>query len=259
VERQSIEESLRRALEREEFFLEYQPKVSLASGTITGVEALLRWRHPVRGLVPPGQFIPVAEECGLILSIGAWVMREACAQAKAWRDAGLPPVLMAVNVSAGEFQEPGFLGRLFDILDETGLPAEALELELTESVLMKRVEPAVAILGALQERGVTLSIDDFGTGYSSLSYLRRFPIDVLKIDQSFIRQISRGGHDTAIVTAVIGLAKSLNLGVVAEGVETLAELSFLRAQNCDEVQGYYFSRPVAAEVFAELLRNGLAA
>jgi EAL domain-containing protein (putative c-di-GMP-specific phosphodiesterase class I) len=257
VERQSIEESLRRAVERQEFILHYQPKINVATGAITGVEALLRWQHPVRGLVPPAQFIPVAEDCGLILSIGDWVLREACAQAKTWADAGLPPVKIAVNVSGVEFQDISFSNRLFKILEESGLPAGALEVELTESVLMKRSEHAIAVLGALHEHGVTLAIDDFGTGYSSLSYLRRFPIDVLKIDQSFIRQISRGGDESVIVTAVIGLAKNLKLSVVAEGVETLEELEFLRAQGCDEVQGYYFSRPVPAASFEALLSSGI--
>jgi diguanylate cyclase (GGDEF)-like protein/PAS domain S-box-containing protein len=258
VERQSIEEGLRRAVERGEFVLHYQPKVNLGSGAITGMEALLRWQHPVRGLVSPAQFIPVAEDCGLILSIGAWVLQEACAQAKTWLDAGLPAAKMAVNVSGIEFQDLGFAKRIFRILEESGLPPTALEVELTESVLMKSSEHAVAILGALHARGVTLAIDDFGTGYSSLSYLRRFPIDVLKIDQSFIRQISRDVDDTAIVTAVIGLAKNLKLSVVAEGVETLEELDFLRAQRCDEVQGYYFSQPVPASVFEQLLQFGIA-
>jgi len=257
VERQSIEEGLRRAVERGEFVLHYQPKVNLASGAISGMEALLRWQHPVRGLLAPAQFIPVAEDCGLILSIGAWVLREACAQAKTWLDAGLPAAKMAVNVSGIEFQDGGFANRIFKILEESGLPSGALEVELTESVLMKSSEHAVAILGALHARGVTLAIDDFGTGYSSLSYLRRFPIDVLKIDQSFIRQISREGDDSAIVTAVIGLAKTLKLSVVAEGVETVEELDFLRAQRCDEVQGYYFSQPVPAPVFEQLLRSGI--
>jgi diguanylate cyclase (GGDEF)-like protein/PAS domain S-box-containing protein len=257
VERQSIEEGLRRAVERGEFVLHYQPKVNLASGAISGMEALLRWQHPVRGLIAPAQFIPVAEDCGLILSIGAWVLREACAQAKTWLDAGLPAAKMAVNVSGIEFQDSGFANRIFRILEESGLPSAALEVELTESVLMKSSEHAVEILGALHERGVTLAIDDFGTGYSSLSYLRRFPIDVLKIDQSFIRQISRDGDDSAIVTAVIGLAKNLKLSVVAEGVETVEELDFLRAQRCDEVQGYYFSQPVPAPVFEQLLRSGI--
>jgi diguanylate cyclase (GGDEF)-like protein/PAS domain S-box-containing protein len=257
VERQSIEESLRRALERREFALHYQPKVDLSTGKISGAEALIRWTHPARGLITPAHFIPVAEDSGLILGIGAWVLREACTEAQAWADAGLPPARMAVNVSAMEFQDENFLPRLFEILAETRLDPSRLELELTETVLMKDAETAISTLAALRDRGVKVAIDDFGTGFSSLSYLRRFPIDVLKIDQSFVSQISNGGGDTAIVAAVIGMARSLKLRVVAEGVETLEELQFLRAQHCDEVQGYYFSRPVLPEAFGELLRAGI--
>ena len=190
VERQSIEESLRRALERQEFALHYQPKINLRTGAITGAEALLRWTHPTRGPVSPAQFIPVAEDCGLILPIGNWVLREACKQARAWVDAGLPATTMAVNVSAMEFRDENFLEGLFAILSETGLDPRSLELELTESVLMKHAESTASILQALRERGVQVAVDDFGTGYSSLSYLRKFPIDALKIDQSFVRQIT---------------------------------------------------------------------
>ncbi len=258
VERQSIEESLRRALERREFALHYQPMIDLTTGAITGAEALIRWTHPVRGLVPPAQFIPVAEDCGLILPIGAWVLREACEQARAWVDAGLPELTMAVNVSAIEFRDENFLAGLFAILSETGLDPSSLELELTESVLMKHVEATATILQTLRQRGVQVAVDDFGTGYSSLSYLRKFPLDALKIDQSFVRQISTAGEDTAIVTAVIGMAQSLKLRVVAEGVETAEELAFLQALNCDEAQGYYFSRPVLPQQFAKLLEAGVS-
>jgi diguanylate cyclase (GGDEF)-like protein/PAS domain S-box-containing protein len=257
VERQSIEESLRSALERQEFTLHYQPKIDLRTGAITGAEALIRWTHPTRGSVLPAQFIPVAEDCGLILPIGAWVLRKACEQARAWVDAGLPVTTMAVNVSAMEFRNENFLEGLFAILSETGLPARCLELELTESVLMKRTASTASILHTLRERGVKVAIDDFGTGYSSLSYLRKFPVDALKIDQSFIRQISTAGDDTTIVTAVIGMARGLKLRVVAEGVETLEELEFLRAHRCDEAQGHYFSRPVLPRQFARLLRTGI--
>jgi diguanylate cyclase (GGDEF)-like protein/PAS domain S-box-containing protein len=257
VERQSVEESLRRALERREFTLHYQPKINLKTGAITGAEALLRWTHPTRGLVPPAQFIPVAEDCGLILPIGAWVLREACTQAKAWADAGLPRMTMAVNVSAMEFRNRNFLSSLLAILEETGLDPSLLELELTESALMKHAESAASILGALRKIGVKVAIDDFGTGYSSLSYLRKFPLDALKIDQSFVRELSSAGHDPIIVTAVIGMARSLELRVVAEGVETLEELAFLRTHECDEAQGYYYSRPVTPQQFAGLLGNGI--
>jgi diguanylate cyclase (GGDEF)-like protein/PAS domain S-box-containing protein len=257
VERQSIEESLRSALERQEFALHYQPKIDLRTGAITGAEALIRWTHPTRGSLLPSEFIPVAEDCGLILPIGAWVLRKACEQARAWVDAGLPATTMAVNVSAMEFRNENFLEGLFAILSETGLPARSLELELTESVLMKRTASTASILHTLRERGVKVAIDDFGTGYSSLSYLRKFPVDALKIDQSFIRQIG-AGDDTTIVTAVIGMARSLKLRVVAEGVETLEELEFLRAHRCDEAQGHYFSRPLPPRQFARLLRTGIS-
>jgi diguanylate cyclase (GGDEF)-like protein len=257
VERQFIEEGLQRALERREFVLHYQPKVNLTTGAITGAEALLRWTHPTRGPVSPVDFIPVAEDCGLILPIGAWVVREACAQARAWMDAGLPVTSMAVNVSAMEFRNKNFLNGLFAILAETGLDPRSLELELTESVLMKHAASAATILQTLRKRGIQAAVDDFGTGYSSLSYLQKFPVDAVKIDQSFVRQISTTGDDTTIVKAVIGMARNLKLRVIAEGVETLEELAFLRAYRCDEAQGYYFSRPVLPQQFAIMLRNGI--
>jgi diguanylate cyclase (GGDEF)-like protein/PAS domain S-box-containing protein len=258
VERQSIEESLRRALERQEFTLHYQPKINIKTGAITGAEALIRWIHPSRGSISPAQFIPIAEDCGLILPIGRWVLRRATEQAQAWVDAGLRPTTMAVNVSAMEFQDDDFVRSLFAILDESGLNPRALELELTESVLMKRVASTAFILQTLRKRGVRVAIDDFGTGYSSLSYLRKFPIDTLKIDQSFVRQITSTDGDAAIVTAVIGMARSLKLRVVAEGVETFEELEFLLGHHCEEAQGYYFSRPVPAEQFAKLLHTGIS-
>jgi EAL domain-containing protein (putative c-di-GMP-specific phosphodiesterase class I) len=208
-------------------------------------------------MIPPLQFIPVAEDCGLIVPIGAWVFREACTQARAWTDAGLPAMTMAVNVSAMEFRNEKFLENLFAILGETGLDPRFLELELTESLLMKHAEAAISTLQSLREVGIQVAMDDFGAGYSSLSYLRKFPLDALKIDQSFVRQISAAGEDTAIVTAVIGMAQSLKLRVIAEGVETREELEFLRARDCDEAQGYYFSRPVPAEEFEKLLRTGM--
>jgi EAL domain-containing protein (putative c-di-GMP-specific phosphodiesterase class I) len=257
VERQFLEEGLRRALEQQELTLHYQPKVNLITGAIAGAEALLRWTHPTRGPIAPALFIPVAEECGLILPIGRWVLREACMQARSWIGMGLPVVSMAVNVSAMEFRNKNFLDGLFAILLETGFDPGLLQLELTESVLMKSAELTASILQNLRKRGVQVAIDDFGTGYSSLSYLRKFPVDALKIDQSFVRQISAAGDDTTIVKAVIGMARSLRLRVIAEGVETLEEVAFLRAYRCEEAQGYYFSRPVPAEQFAMLLRNGI--
>jgi diguanylate cyclase (GGDEF)-like protein/PAS domain S-box-containing protein len=259
VKRQSIEESLRRALERQEFALNYQPKVNLRTGEITGAEALIRWTHPIRGPVSPEQFISVAEDCGLILPIGNWVLREACKQARTWVDAGLPPVTMAVNVSAMEFRGDNFLENVFAILKETRLDPRSLELELTESVLMKRAESTESIFKTLRATGVRLAVDDFGTGYSSLSYLRKFPVDALKIDQSFVRQITTAPDDTTIVTAIISMGRSLNLRVIAEGVETLEQLAFLKAHQCDEAQGYYFSRPVDAKQFAKLLQTGISA
>jgi diguanylate cyclase (GGDEF)-like protein/PAS domain S-box-containing protein len=259
VERQSIEESLRRALERQEFALHYQPKINLKTGEISGAEALIRWTHPTRGPVPPGQFIPVAEDCGLILPIGNWVLREACKQARDWVNAGLPLGTMAVNISAMEFRDENFFEGVMAILQNTGFDPRSLELELTESVLMKRAESTESILRKLRARGVQLAVDDFGTGYSSLSYLRKFPIDALKIDQSFVRQITTAPDETTIVTAMISMGRSLKLRVIAEGVETLKELEFLQAHQCDEAQGYYFSRPVLPEQFAKLLETGISA
>jgi diguanylate cyclase (GGDEF)-like protein/PAS domain S-box-containing protein len=258
VERQSIEESLRRALERKEFALHYQPKINLTTGEITGAEALIRWTHPTRGPVSPAQFIPVAEDCGLILPIGKWVLREACMQARAWLDAGLHPATMAVNISAMEFRDENFLKSVFTILKDTGLDPKSLELELTETVLMKRAESAASVFQTLRTSGVRVAVDDFGTGYSSLSYLRKFPIDALKIDQSFVRQITTAPDDTTIVTAVISMGRSLKLRVIAEGVETQEELAFLQAHQCDEAQGYYFSRPVLPQQFAQLLETGIS-
>jgi diguanylate cyclase (GGDEF)-like protein/PAS domain S-box-containing protein len=255
VERQSIEENLRRALERHEFALHYQPKIDLKTGVITGAEALIRWTHPVRGSVSPAQFIPVAEDCGLILPIGAWVMRQACTQARTWMDAGLPATTMAVNVSAMQFRNENFLEGLFAILDETGMSPELLELEVTESVLMKRAQFTASVLQTLRERGVRVAVDDFGTGYSSLSYLRKFPLDALKIDQSFIRQITTTPDETTIVSAIISMGQSLKLRVIAEGVETPQELAFLKLHQCDEAQGYFLSRPVPHEQFAKLLET----
>jgi diguanylate cyclase (GGDEF)-like protein/PAS domain S-box-containing protein len=256
VARQSIEEDLGRALERKEFAVHYQPKIDLVTGTITGAEALLRWT-PKRGPVSPAEFIPVAEDCGLILPIGRWVLREACRQARVWADAGLPVVTMAVNISAVQFRNENFLDEVFAILKDTGLDPGFLELELTESVLMKHTDSTESVLRTLRAKGVQVAVDDFGTGYSSLSYLRKFPIDALKIDQSFVRQITTVPDETIIVKAVISMGRSLKLRVVAEGVETQDQLAFLQAHQCDEAQGYYFSRPVVPEQFAQLLETGI--
>jgi diguanylate cyclase (GGDEF)-like protein/PAS domain S-box-containing protein len=259
VERQVIEEGLRRALERDEFTLQYQPKINFRTGSITGAEALIRWTHPIRGAIAPAQFIPIAEDCGLILPIGKWVLQKACEQARAWLDLGLPLTTMAVNVSAMEFRDQNFLEGLFMILEKSGLDPRSLELELTESVLMKHAESAAAVLQSVRRKGIKVALDDFGTGYSSLSYLRNFPIDALKIDQSFVAQITAARDDASIVVAVISMARSLKLRVIAEGVETLEQLAFLQAHECDEAQGYYFSRAVLPQQFAELLRSGIRA
>jgi diguanylate cyclase (GGDEF)-like protein/PAS domain S-box-containing protein len=258
VERQSLEGGLRHAIEREEFLLHYQPKVNLETGEITGIEALIRWQQMDRGLIPPSRFVPVAEDCGLILPIGRWVMREACKQARAWQKAGLPALPIAVNVSAMEFRKKGFVSGVREILAETGLEARYLELELTEGVLMEDAESTAAVLQELKRMGVHLAVDDFGTGYSSLSYLRQFPIDVLKIDQSFVDQITSDPEASPIVSAIISMGKNLRYLVVAEGIETHEQLAFLRARHCAEGQGYLFSRPVAAPQFADLLQAGLA-
>ena len=258
VERQSIEESLQRALEQQEFSVHYQPKVDLRTGKITGAEALIRWTHPTRGPVSPAQFIPVAEDSGLIRPIGKWVLREACNQAQVWADAGLPATTIAVNVSAAEFLQENFLEDVFRILRETGMDPRSLELEVTESVLMKRADSAVSALQELRARGVQVAVDDFGTGYSSLSYLRKFPIDALKIDQSFVRQITTTPDDTTIVSAIISMGRSMKLRVIAEGVETREEMAFLQAHQCHEAQGYYFSKPVPPHQFAKLLETGIS-
>jgi EAL domain-containing protein (putative c-di-GMP-specific phosphodiesterase class I) len=258
VERQTLEGSLRGALEREEFVLHYQPKVNLDTGEITGVEALIRWRHPDRGLLPPTQFVPIAEDCGLILPIGRWVLREACRQARGWQEAGLPFNRISVNVSAAEFRAKTFLAEVSASLKETGLEARYLDLELTESALMLRAESSAAILHSLKAMGVHLAVDDFGTGYSSLSYLQRFPIDILKIDKSFVHQITGDLDDSPIVGAIINMGKSLKQRVIAEGVETEQQLAFLQGQHCLEGQGYLFSQPLPAAQFAHLLQTGIA-
>jgi diguanylate cyclase (GGDEF)-like protein/PAS domain S-box-containing protein len=256
-ERQSLENGLHHALERREFELYYQPKMNLATGAVIGVEALIRWRHPERGLVSPAQFIPIAEECGFIVPIGRWALREACRQGRAWQDAGLAPVRIAVNISAVELRARDFVAGVRTILTETGLDPRCLELELTETFLMQDSKSTVAVLQALKAMGLHLALDDFGTGYSSLSYLKRFPIDTLKIDQSFVRDVTTDADDASIVSAVISMGKSLHMQVVAEGVETRAQLEFLRELSCPEGQGYYFSPPVVAAKFAQLMGRSL--
>ncbi|MDM5180007.1 EAL domain-containing protein [Massilia sp. DJPM01] len=247
-----IEADLRLALERDEFVLHYQPQIDLGSGRITGVEALVRWQHPSRGLVGPVEFIGIAEETGLIVPIGNWVLRTACLQNRQWQQEGLPHVRVAVNLSARQFVCANLAESVGAILSEIGLAPQDLELELTESLVMRDVERGIGVLRALKHLGVSIAVDDFGTGYSSLAYLKRLPIDVLKIDRSFVMDIGSDDGD-AIAASIIGLAHNLKLKVVAEGVESVEQLDYLRVHRCDQVQGYYFSRPVPAPAFAELL------
>jgi len=254
-ERMALETSLRRGLERDEFFLDYQANRDLHTGKITGVEALVRWQHPELGMVPPAQFIPLAEETGLIVPIGKWVLNTACAQNVAWQRVGLPPLRMAVNLSARQFADEDLLKHIAGALGESGMKPELLEMELTENMMMQNAERAGKVLAAIKRLGVRLAIDDFGVGYSSLANLKRFPIDTLKVDRSFIRNIPQDSEDNAITRAIIAMGKSLNLTVVAEGVETLEQEAFLREHGCDETQGYYFSKPIAGNQFAELLRR----
>ncbi|MET0556926.1 MAG: EAL domain-containing protein [Vicinamibacteria bacterium] len=246
--------SLRLALSRDELFLHYQPQYGLASGRTTGVEALVRWRHPEHGLVPPSRFVPLAEESGLIEPIGEWVLRTACRQMRAWRDAGLPVQRVAVNLSARQFRHPDLLHRVADVLAESGLDAHHLELEVTESMVMEHPEDATGVLGQLKAMGITIAVDDFGTGYSSLSYLKRLPIDILKIDQSFVRGVPQDTDDAAIIRAIIAMAKSLKLRLIAEGIENPDQRAFLEREGCEEGQGYFFSRPAPAEEIERLLR-----
>jgi len=257
ADRQLLEGDLRYALGRKEFLLHYQPKYNLQTGQITGMEALIRWRHPLRGIVYPAQFISIAEECGLILPIGRWVLLEACRQARAWSDSGGGVVPIAVNVSAAEFSDKDFLSGVRAALIATGVEPPNLELELTESVLMQEAESTVTALSKLKTMGVQLAIDDFGTGYSSFTYLRRFPVDALKIHQSFVQEITADPGDATIVSAMINIGKSLRQRVIAEGVETRAQLNFLQRHGCGEGQGYYFSRPVVAEEAGKLLETGI--
>ncbi|MGV3655277.1 MAG: putative bifunctional diguanylate cyclase/phosphodiesterase, partial [Noviherbaspirillum sp.] len=255
-EQLKLEGALRRALEREEFTLYYQPQVDIKTGKVVGVEALLRWQPHGKDMVPPADFIPLAEETGLIVPIGEWVLATACAQQRAWCEAGLPPVRMSVNLSARQFHRQDVVSQVARVLGETGCDAGCLGLEITESVVMDNPEAAVETLRQLSGMGVHLAIDDFGTGYSSLSYLKRFPIRTLKIDRSFVSDIAADGDDAAIVKSVIALAHSMKLNVIAEGVESAKQLDFLSEQGCDQMQGYFFSMPVPAEKIEALLRDG---
>jgi diguanylate cyclase (GGDEF)-like protein len=254
--RQGMESGLRRALQQEEFYLDYQPQVDLRTGTISGVEALLRWNHAKQGLILPDSFISIAEETGLIQPIGEWVLRAACTQAKQWHQAGLPQFRIAVNLSGFQFRRPGLAETVENILNESGLDPQWLELELTEGVLMDCTETSIKTLSALKDLGVCLAIDDFGTGYSSLNYLKHFPIDRIKIDRTFVSDIGHDPDDVAIVEAIISMSRSLSLQTIAEGVETLEAIDFLRDRGCFEMQGYFFSRPVAARELPALLKCG---
>jgi diguanylate cyclase (GGDEF)-like protein/PAS domain S-box-containing protein len=258
VERLLIESALRKAIDRNELLLHFQPKVHLDTGRIVGVEALLRWMHPAWGMTWPRRFVHVAEDCGIIVAIGRWVLREACSRAMQWREEGLDPGTISVNVSSLEFRHKDFVVGVRDVLQATGLAPERLQLEITESVLMRDVPASIAILTQLKALGIELAVDDFGTGYSSLSYLMQFPIDVLKIDQSFLSSIDTTPSNGVIVSAVIGMGKNLGQRVIAEGVEDRGQLDFLRQHRCEEGQGYFFSHPLDADGLAQLLRTGLA-
>ncbi|MES2352860.1 MAG: EAL domain-containing protein [Pseudomonadota bacterium] len=254
-QRLALETSLRRALERDEFLLHYQAKLDLRTGKVTGMEALLRWQHPDLGMISPAQFIPIAEETGLIVPIGKWVLATACLQNKAWQDEGLPALRVAVNLSARQFFDDSLVQDISQILTETRMSAGCLELEITESMVMRDPERAVRLLCELKAMGIRLAIDDFGVGYSSLATLKRFPIDTIKVDRSFIRDIPGDAEDKALTEAIIAMGKTLSLTVIAEGVETQQQYDFLREKSCDEFQGYYFSKPIDKDKFAELFRE----
>jgi EAL domain-containing protein (putative c-di-GMP-specific phosphodiesterase class I) len=253
-----IESDLHQAIALKQFELYYQPKVHTNSGVVRSAEALIRWVHPQRGVITPDAFIPLAEDCGLIGAIGEWVVKEACRQARAWVDAGLAPMRVSVNLSPSQFRGSGLIHSIRRALDDAGLDPQYLEVELTESAVMSDPEESIAILEQLSAMGVLVSVDDFGTGYSSMSYLRRLPIDKLKIDRVFINEIVSRPEDASIVRAIVSLAHSLRLKVVAEGVETPAQLDFLKAVGCDEYQGYHFSRPVPSREFERVVREKAA-
>jgi len=254
-ERLYLETGLRHALERDEFLLHYQPRIEVASGRIVGVEALIRWQHPENGIVSPATFIPLAEETGLIVPIGEWVLRSACSQNKAWQDAGFQKIQVSVNISVRQFTNNNLVSTVRDILKETGLSAACLELEITESSVMLNPGQAISTLKELKALGLSISIDDFGTGYSSLSHLKNLPVDILKVDQSFVKGIHENKSDKTLVSTIINMGHSLGLSVVAEGVETAEQLSFLGERNCQEVQGFYLSKPLSSESLQALLEN----
>jgi diguanylate cyclase (GGDEF)-like protein len=254
-ERLTLENELRGALERNEMLVYYQPLIDLRSGQVTALEALVRWQHPIHGLISPAKFIPIAEANGSIVSIGEWVLRTACVQSHSWQLEGLPPVRMSVNLSARQFEQPNLVETVRQILHETGLQASNLELEVTESFLMSDIQHSVTTLKQLRELGISLALDDFGTGYSSLNYLKRFPVNMLKIDRSFVQDVVSNSDSAAVTDAIVALAKSLQLKITAEGVETQEQLDYLRSRGCEEGQGFYFSRPVPADIIVEILRK----
>ncbi|MDH5511988.1 MAG: EAL domain-containing protein [Gammaproteobacteria bacterium] len=255
-ERLALENDLRYALERNEFSLVYQPIADCRSGRIIGMESLLRWKHPTRGMISPALFIPLAEETGSIIAIGEWVLRTACEQCRRWQKSGFPSLYVSVNLSSRQFHQKDLPASIYKILQEIDFSPATLDLELTEGLVMQQADTAINTLRELVAMDIRISIDDFGTGYSSLSYLKRFPINVLKIDQSFVRDIPRDEDDAAIASTIITMAHSLGLKVVAEGVETIQQLDFLRGHQCDAMQGYYFSKPLAPEQFEEFLNSG---
>lgn len=256
LERIELKMAIRRALERNEFQLYYQPKFDLKTGEITCLESLIRWQHPEKGIILPSAFIPMAEETNLIIPIGEWGLRAACEQAKKWKNVGLPPLRMGVNFSARQFQQEKLLDRVLSVLKETGLETSDLELEITESIAMDQVDKGIKTMNQLSQHGVRLAIDDFGIGYSSLGYLRQFPVHTLKVDQSFIKNLSTNKDDAAITAAIIAMGHNLNLEVIAEGVETKNELGFLKEHQCDGVQGFYLSRPLPADLLEKFIRTG---
>jgi EAL domain-containing protein (putative c-di-GMP-specific phosphodiesterase class I) len=255
--RMTLENGMRRAIELEEFCLFYQPKIDSVSGEITALEALIRWEHPELGLLSPAEFIALAEETGLIVPIGEWVMRRACQDNQRWQKEGLPKVRVAVNVSGYQLQAKNFVTTVATVLEETGLAGECLEFEVTETVIMQNPDFVVGVLTQVRDMGIHISIDDFGTGYSSLAHLKRFSVNTLKIDRTFVQDIEKNSTDAAITSAIISMGSSLNLKVVAEGVETEGQFDMLKEKQCDEMQGYLFSKPVPVEAVAELLRDGL--
>ena len=259
VARRQLEADIRNSLTANNFYLKYQPRVQIAEGTVAAAEALIRWNHPERGEVSPAEFIPVAEHSGLIQRITEFVLIEACEQIKTWREEGMPPITISINLSPVDFRRPDLLNLINDVLTSTEVDPSQLELEITEGMMMHEVDEIVERLEELRRRGLSLAIDDFGTGYSSMSYLKRFPVDILKIDQSFMSGIPQHREDVSITMAIIRMAHSLGLRVVAEGVETEEQLDFLRRRNCDEAQGYLFSRPLGADEFAAFIRDRLLA